>query len=328
MEARINRPRSLVGPMILVVAGGILLANNLGMIDGSAWRLIVQMWPLVLVALGIELLLRRPSGGSVASALVLTAVLVVALALAAGIAIAAPYVTFGDQGLIVRSERVGAPVVHLGGPVSSEAFTQSLEGAQKAAVEINLGVGNMEIGSMSQDGTLAEGSSMLSEDEVFFRDYQVRGDTGYFKVNSQEQSAIRGNGPFNGADRKLDLRLNKDIPMSLRVNTGVGKTKMDLSEMQVTSLSINGGVSNTEVNLPQKGQMNATVNGGVSQMKLMIPRGMAARIQTEQGLTSVEVQGDYRRNGNSYTSPNYDRTKDHVDMVIHGGIGKITVQEY
>lgn len=326
MEARITRPRSLVGPVILIAAGSAFLANNLGLMDRGMWEMLIQLWPIILVGLGLDILLRRSSGGSLASSISLAVALVVMLAVGAGVALAAPRVTLSDHGLIVTSDREQAQEVRLGGPVHSESFAQSLGGAERATVELNLGLGRSEIGTMSQSANLVEGTLSLAEDETAKREYTVSGGTGYFSLSNHTQSAFHGERGA-AADRGSEIRLNRSLPIALKVNAGLSSARMDLSDLQLTSLELNGGISKTEVTIPRAGQFNVTINGGLSQIKVMVPHGMAARIQTERGLSSVDVKGDYRHTGNTYVSPNYDSARDRVEMIIQGGIGKITIQE-
>jgi hypothetical protein len=57
--------RSLVGPVILIGLGMIFLMDNLGLLDRTVWALLGTVWPLLLVAIGLDLLFGRRSGGAV-----------------------------------------------------------------------------------------------------------------------------------------------------------------------------------------------------------------------------------------------------------------------
>jgi hypothetical protein len=48
--------RGLVGPAVLIALGILLLLTNLGVIPVDIWRLAWRLWPLLLIALGLELL--------------------------------------------------------------------------------------------------------------------------------------------------------------------------------------------------------------------------------------------------------------------------------
>jgi hypothetical protein len=50
---------SLVCPAILITIGVVLLLKNIGAITGDVWFTILHLWPLLLIALGVESLFRR-----------------------------------------------------------------------------------------------------------------------------------------------------------------------------------------------------------------------------------------------------------------------------
>jgi len=49
---------NLVAGLILIVLGALLLANNL-LPDFRIWRLILDWWPVALIALGLSMLVRK-----------------------------------------------------------------------------------------------------------------------------------------------------------------------------------------------------------------------------------------------------------------------------
>ena len=51
--------RNLVTALILIVLGVLFLARNLGWTDLDLGRLLSTWWPLILIAVGLSLLLRR-----------------------------------------------------------------------------------------------------------------------------------------------------------------------------------------------------------------------------------------------------------------------------
>ncbi len=78
-----RRPPSFFWPLIFIGAGVILLLANLGYLPWQSWNMLWRLWPLLLVALGIDLLIgRRSMLGAVLSALLI-------LLLIAGVAVIA-----------------------------------------------------------------------------------------------------------------------------------------------------------------------------------------------------------------------------------------------
>ncbi|HEX5416108.1 MAG TPA: DUF5668 domain-containing protein, partial [Chloroflexota bacterium] len=51
--------RGVVLPILFIVVGSVLLLNNLGILTWSVWSSLAQLWPVILVLLGIELILGR-----------------------------------------------------------------------------------------------------------------------------------------------------------------------------------------------------------------------------------------------------------------------------
>jgi hypothetical protein len=68
---------------VLIGVGVALLLSNLGYLDWSAWTVLWRLWPLLLVALGIELLIgRRSVVGTIISGVLILALVAGAIALA------------------------------------------------------------------------------------------------------------------------------------------------------------------------------------------------------------------------------------------------------
>lgn len=331
MEEHMRRRRgSLVGPLILIAFGLIFLLNNLGFLSWSVWEVIFRLWPILLIAIGLDLLLRSRWGAGGWATAVSVAILVALLSVAGFAAwLLAPQSIFGeglyDQSFGVKPRVTG---LALGGALRSESINQPLGNADSAEVELNLGVGTMNVAAMDRPDGLIEGTLILQENERVSQDLRVVGNTAQFRLHNETLSVFHGDGPYRGDDRQWDLWLNPEVPMKLKIAGGVGKVDLDLSRLRLSSLELHAGVSKTDLVLPRSGQLQATVEGGIGKLSVQVPRGMAARLQVEQGLTSVDVMGNYRRQGNVYVSPGYEGARNRVDLILKGGIGKITVQEY
>jgi hypothetical protein len=56
-----RHPPSFFWPLVFIGAGVILLLSNLGYLPWQSWNVLWRLWPLLLVALGIDLLIGRRS---------------------------------------------------------------------------------------------------------------------------------------------------------------------------------------------------------------------------------------------------------------------------
>jgi lia operon protein LiaF len=57
-----RRQGGLFGPVLLIGLGILFLLSNLGLLTLDIGSLIARFWPLILIAIGLDLLLGRRSG--------------------------------------------------------------------------------------------------------------------------------------------------------------------------------------------------------------------------------------------------------------------------
>jgi hypothetical protein len=293
----------LVGPVLLIAIGVFFLLSNLGLITWDFWEAVGRLWPIVLIALGLDLLVGRRS--LLGSALV---VLVTIVMLGAGLF----WLNLGGgRGEIVTGE-----------------VSQALDSATSAEVAIIFDVGRLQLDALPADSPfLVTGNLTYDErraDQVR-QSYDKQGNVARYEIAAHGSS---GNIPFGsrGEHNRWDLMLNRDVLMDLTIRTGVGTSELDLSLLNLSDLSINTGVGQTTIIMPGQGQVNGVINGGVGELIIQIPDGIAARIDVKTGLGSSQVTGDFEQNGSVYTSPGYETAVDRLDLELRAGIGQVTVR--
>ena len=302
ISRRPRRRTGLIGPALLIGLGTIWLLNTVGWIGWEAWDAILNFWPVVLIAIGLDLILGRRSPRW--SALVAVAMLV---------ALAGTIWWSGTRG-------VG------GTGVASESIVQPLGGAARGDVEIAMGAGTLQIGSLGDTAGLIAGTIAHRARNQLIQDYAVSGDTGTLVLREQD----RQGGAFSvrqGQDVLWDLQLTRAVPLDLTISTGAGRATLDLAALQVTDLRVNTGVGTTTLTVPAMGRVQARVSGGVGTTTIVIPAGMAARIEASSGIGSVNVSGAFARDGKVYTSTGYEGAGNRIDMHVSGGIGTINIEQ-
>jgi hypothetical protein len=298
-----ERRSSLFGPVLLIGIGVLLLLNNFGIVDIDIWDLIFRFWPVLLIAAGLDLLFGRRSGAGAIIALVVILV-VLAGALAWG----------GGDLSAVAEDPAAQPIL------------QELDGAERAEITIAAGVGQLHLAGAPASGTLIEGTVIPHRNERIVSDFKREGDTAIYTLESEGGRFILPG--WGGRSRGVwDLRITQAIPVNLTVSTGVGESTIDLGRVQLSGLDIDTGVGETTITLPGRGDFSAQVNGGVGEATVLIPDTIAARIRADAGIGSVNVQGDYLRDGEEYISPDYETAEHKVELDIDGGVGSITVRQ-
>jgi Domain of unknown function (DUF5668)/Cell wall-active antibiotics response 4TMS YvqF len=302
MMERPPRRGGLVGPAILVALGVVFLLNNLGYLGWGVWETLARLWPVLLIAIGLDLMIGRRS--------ILGSALVALLVLAA-------------LGMAVWWTGLWLPA---GVAVTSETISQPLGVARRADVDIGMSAGRLIVGPLAESDNLIEGMIAKGSGEQVLRDFAISGDNATFKLRSQAAWVFPVR-ERRGERVEWSLLLNRDIPLRLHIDNGAGQATLDLARLQVADLDVNTGVGQTTLTLPQQGQVQARINGGIGETVVIIPAGMAARIEATTGLGQVNVVGNYQRDGKVSISPGYDGATNRVDLVVNGGIGSITVRQ-
>ncbi len=305
MHERENRRRiNLVGPVILIGLGVVFLLNNLGILGWSVWEVIVRLWPVLLVAAGLELLLGRRSVWGAILALMLTIGLVVGSLWLLGSGLATP-------------------------SAATEEISYALDEATWAEVILAPAVGGLRVQAGPEDSSrLVSGVIHPVSGESIARDFEVEGNTAFLALRSQGAmfNPTFGSG---GETWHWDLSLTPDAPLALDVSIGAGKCRVDLQRLMVDDLIVSAGVGQTTVVLPSEGRFQAKIDGAIGNMLIVIPQGMEARIRFDTGLVNRNVSGEFvhqDEDGGIYTSPGYDTADHRVDLDVGLAIGSVTVR--
>lgn len=306
MEGSRFRRGGLVGPVILISAGVLFLLNNFGVLDWSVWLTLLRLWPVLLIAIGLDILIGRRSWlGSALVALLLVGVLVAAVA--GGIRPS----TVNAAGQVDRTETV----------------RMELKGAKQADVEIEFGAGELILGALPADsGDLLAGTVELSRDEKLNQSQSTTNGRARASIQSNKNWSV-GFDVSNAPDKQWDLALNRDVPLSLNLKTGVGKSNLDLTQLKLTQVDLNGGVGDVTMKLPAQGRFSVSVDGGVGQITFILPESLAARITLEGGLGGSEIPASFEKRDRVYTSPGFSSAQDRVEINVDGGIGRIVVRQ-
>jgi len=301
------RRGSLVWPILLIGLGVVFLLNNLGVVSWSVWSVLIRMWPVVLVAVGLDLMFGRRSGIGAAIAAFLI------IALFAGV-----FWTLNVTGDVWNGDAI------------TESIQYESGGADTAVVRIDQNVGELLVGSLDEDaGLFVKGEVTLGEDERLQKSFDVAEGSIDFSLSSDGQPYYPGWLFVDGNDSNKTWRFDfaTDIMLDLEVNNGVGRTALDLTDLSLSSLDVNGGVGEVVVHLPRSGSYTVYVDAGVGLIEVRIPENVAAEIHIDSGLGDVSVLGDYDRRGDVYSSSNFEDADDTATIYLDGGVGSIKVIE-
>jgi len=292
------RRGGLVGPLLLIGLGVVALLDNLGVLTLSIWEVVFRLWPTVLIAVGVDILVGRRSvwGGMLALALI-------AAVFAGGVWL---------LGLRVRA----------GWPVTGEEFIQPLDGVASAEVVVEPGAGSLHVGVLRRGSPNLVVFGRGGGGEVL-RDLAVAGGEARLVLRRAGDSFFGV-----GDDRWLwSLKLSPDVPLQLVVELGAGDAVIDLTGLAVSGLDVSIGVGRAVVTLPAKGNFDARLEGAVGETVVVVPAGAAVRVEADAGLAVSRMPEGYRCQEDVCTSPSYESTEEHVNLEVSQAVGSISVRE-
>jgi hypothetical protein len=290
----------LVGAIFLIGLGVVFLLSNLGYISVNIWRLVLSLWPLLLVAIGLDLVVgRRNLWASLAGLLVLLALLAGALWL------------FG----------VG---IGSGQSLEGERVQRVLESIDSAQVNLDNGAGDVYVHAGDDPDLLVTGQVINPSGMDTREEYSANQGRAVYRLHQTGASIGIGN---RVGTRTWDLGLNKSILIDLRFNQGAGASTLELVELQIDSLDASMGVGQMRVVLPGTGDFQGKVDGAIGQIVIEVPAGVGVRIRTGVALVNVSVPGGYQKRENVYTSPDYESAETQIELQVNLAIGNVVVRE-
>jgi hypothetical protein len=296
------RNRGLLFPLVLIAIGIIVLLANTGVLSPQAFERLGDLWPLLLVILGLQLILNHtlPRQQATLIGLGAAAVIVVAAVAYAALAPAAPFGTQRFDSL----ERVGG---------LSAASLDLNYGA--ASIDVNAGGLGDSLYQAHVDYPAGENPPTISLDR----------ETGALQI--RENSSFSPFHLFGGARRNVQLTLTDQVPWSIQIGGGAAKLRLDLRHAQLSKLEISGGANQLDAQLPNpKGTVLVSVSGGANNVTIVAPAHSQWRVAVSGGVSAVTIDGSGSANvGGDFQqqSPGYGSATDRFDIEISGGASHV-----
>jgi hypothetical protein len=301
MEQRHYRG-GLVGPVLLIGFGLVFLAQNLGWVQPDIWLSLLRMWPLILIAAGIDLLIpRRSVWGTLLS-------LILILAVFAG--------GFWLSGVRPGSARAG----------EADSVSVPLGDASQARIHFSPPVAALEIDALGDSSAVILGTVPRAGYGQVQTESSRSGTTALVDVTASGVYVIPAFGP---RDDTWHFGLTSKVPVDLEISTGVGLVGADLTGLNLSALDIEMGVGRVVVTLPAEGSFTANLSGAVGEIEVLIPAGVGVRVQMDAALASMitPTGQTYGPGEHEYTTPNYGSAKHRVELRIAQAVGAVIIRQ-
>ena len=287
------------GATVVTGLGVLFLLGNLGYLTLSAWDLILRLWPLFIVAVGLDLLIGKRGSWSAIAGIVLGLV-----------------VTAGIFWLVVTSSVATA--------YNAEQVDLNRSGATSASGTISLPVGLLDLQAGAEGDTLLSATLRVNSNEVVDKNVSVTNGKATFNL---EGHGYAGFMPFSsrGGQEEWLVRLNAQTDYALDINVAVGETRLDLTGLKITNLSVETAVGKMVLTLPESGSFSGKIQAAIGLTEIWLPKGAPVRIRFERALTGTTQPSDFMVNGRTVSSPAYTESSG-MDLTVSAAIGAINVR--
>jgi hypothetical protein len=349
---RKSKRGSIFFPLLLIIIGLVFLLSNMEMIDGDAWSLLLQFWPVLLVVIGLDSIYKRE--GFVAATFFIGLGIIFLLANLGYLNVSVWQLVFtlwpifliaigfdiliGKRSIWASIAGVILVLVILFGALwlygvgietgqipAGENINQQLDGAVQADVFVEAGAGELLFNGMESAELLIRGTIPAEVDQRITSSYMVKNGRGVYRLRQTGESFMV---PIGMTGKwTWDLEINQEIPMGLDVSLGAGDLEANLSELNLDSLSVNLGIGSGIVTLPGGASFDATVEGAIGQLAILVPNGVGVRVIANTGLATLHVPDGYVRIGDAYQSPGYSSSDTRIDLNVSMAIGTISIRE-
>lgn len=283
------RREGVAWPVVMIGIGVVLLINYFGPRSWIGWTQILQLWPILIIAVGIDIMFRGQSGWRSLLGVVLSVVLIGAAVLLA------------FQGLEIQANYTSV----------EERYSSQ---AELAALDLHLSVGEFVLGSDSRSGNLISGSITPGNADS---DLEERNGQLFYELTSSKPAIF----PHTA---RWELDLTPELQLGLQVSNSVGEMLLDLGELKLDGLLVNQGVGRMVIELPETITDDVLLKQGVGVLEVEIPEDVRIAVDAQKGLTRVKFPGDFELEDGYYTTPGTSRTNAELLIVVEQGVGLVT----
>lgn len=301
--------RTFFWPLVLIGGGVLALLFNLGLVDWYLVGRLTGLWPVLLILLGAQLLLRGAVSRRVASVTGAILLLLLVLWLVAGIASIPGQVDTPPNGDGFRTTAFSGPAGDL------TAATLELNGGATAITVAGADLGS-DLYRVSM--TVPNGEKPL---------VNLDGATGVLHVETPHRNGFGW--PFNDQRRSVKVTLANRLPWQLRGSLGATRGTLDLTGVKLSGLKLDSGASNLAVRLPQpSGTVPVAIDGGALQLTITRPSGTPTQVSMDGGASNLTIDGRHFAafaHGIAFTSSGYEAASDRIDIQLQSGASNVVV---
>ena len=289
--------------LLFVLIGVLLLLNNFGIIEVNLSN-IWQLWPVVIIGIGLSVLSPRGWLWGIISVILTIAML----------------------GLVAFAVIDNLTYRDLRGWSNQDTKKLSDDTVNAAKIDITIDTPATSLSLSSSDSRRGVEAIQQSKSMNLNIDAETRGDTRYVRIDSESSRRFWFRG---GVANSLDIDLTRKLPVSLSIDTGAASVSGDLSQVKLKSLNIDTGASSIDLKLGAiEPRQEVVLDAGASKLAFKIPKSVGVRVESSGGLKSTSFEGIEKVSESVYESKGFADSEKQITIRADLGVSRFEISRY
>ncbi len=294
--------------IFLILIGLILLLNTTEIISWDIWKILFNFWPLIIIYIGFNIVLDNNK------------ILKILFAIFSFITFF--LIFFWSLNQIENIDLVDTDKSNY--VVSHKDF----ENVKKKKIDIDMGVGNLEIDT----GNSKEYIKLNSFTPEYWEEPEVKKT---LKNNVLNLNLILGEKKniffFNtNPQPKYVLMLgDPKTPTDLTLSLGAGKSTINIEDYNLDNLTVDMGAGKVRISLKDFVKKDIDLNVGAGELIIEVPDDYSYTVNGSVGVGEVNIKGEkfsgLGKNIENFKSEKFNDEKS-LNFIVNVGVGKLTIK--
>lgn len=292
--------------ILLIIIGGLLILNNLDILDWWVWEDIVALWPLILIAIGVEKIFAKSRWEFIAY-----------LAPVA-LAVAVFWVAFSGFSMSGNFDR------------SDDSYRYQLDAEDGVAcLDVTVETEGADINVTGAASGMFRGQFRLDRSRPDI-DYEVKDSTARITISEAEDLSRWLHSRKRHSSGNWDLRFTETLPLTLNLKSDRGRIDVNSRQLPLGEIVVESSDGVTSILIGKlRDIVKVTFDGEGAEYILQIPPASGLRI----GEAGDQFEGlfealDMIRKDGYYISNGYDTLSPKIELQVSPNISQLTINRY
>jgi len=157
-------------------------------------------------------------------------------------------------------------------------------------------------------------------------EYQEVKNQGNLSIQQSSRSSV-GEFPIQGKVNVWKILLDSNIPINLNVAMDMGRSILNLGELDIRRLHVDMGEGDVVINFLGNKIKNrmVTIDGGAGNLTFKIPSDIGVKFTVDESLGDLDIKG-FSQEGDSFINNLYKTAKIFLDINIYDHQGAVSIE--